>query len=150
MRVLPAYPLPAPRWACEHREVIAEVARTATPPSAPTVDSSSVRRSVTLRLVAMLTVDAVFLLGVLVPYLQGGSGLDNDQPVTLALLGYVSVFTVPVIAYLVGIGSLNRLLRLVPGAGRRIEGTVLAAVVLGLATYVSPWGIAALRALLAD
>jgi hypothetical protein len=87
--------------------------------------------------------DLVFVAGVLVPYLTRADHLTTGVPEWLGWPALASLFLLPMVALVAGSAAAGRLG--VAGGRRR---TALAAVLLavaGLAAYVSPVGVAAVR-----
>ena len=96
-----------------------------------------------LLLTYVAVVDAVFVAGVLVPYLTRA-----DHPTTTvdAWLGYpafASLFLLPMVA--VGVGAVAATRLRATGSRRRVAAAVIVLAAAGFAAYVSPLGVAAVR-----
>lgn len=73
-----------------------------------------------------------------------------DPPALLVVAGYAVVLSLPVVVGLAAVGSARAMARTDLRGRPMLDAAVIALAVLAVATYVSPWGIAAARALLAD
>ena len=115
-------------------------------PAAPsTARRSNVRASwADVRLLGCVAaVDLVYAAGLLVPYLTRDHDPTTVVPAWLGWPAFATVFVLPLVAVGCGAVAVGRLGA--PGGRRRVAAAVLVLAVVGLAAYVSPTGIAAVR-----
>ena len=99
------------------------------------------------QLALMIATDVVFVAGVLLPSQRADvSEPFPDVPAALGVAAYVVAIALPAVACLVAFGSVSRWAR--RASRDRFEVVVLLSAVAGLAVYVSPWGVAAVRTFL--
>ena len=99
-----------------------------------------------VRLALVVTVDALFLVGVLLPYLDDAQFPNESLPDVLGVLVLLTPFFLPWVTF--GSAAFSGYLLWRGPSGPLLLGIRLGVVVLalaGLVTYFSPWGVDAIR-----
>ena len=88
-------------------------------------------------------VDVVFVAGVLVPYLTRADHPTTTVDAWLGYPAYASLFLLPMVAVAAAAAAATRLR--VAGSRRRVAAAVIVLAAAGVAAYVSPLGVSAVR-----
>ena len=97
-----------------------------------------------VRLLAYVAaVDLVYAAGLLVPYLTRDDDPTTFVPAWLGWPAFATVFVLPLVAVGCGAVAVGRLGA--PGGRRAVAAAVVVLAVAGLAAYVSPAGVSAVR-----